>query len=749
MTRFSEKLTQGQKYANNKQYYKDRLNWGASMQQGNSVYSFTTFGDSAGSDNSDMKRWYDLYNGIIDPAHFTQYCGTNKLKAYAGISENLVNRDIVSSRIDTILGVESSRPFKYQAIAVNSEATTMREEKENDMLKQYVFQKLGGQEIPQDQLPPNIKKYMARKYQVPQEVMANQVLKIGEKRQRLQTKFLKGLKHLSLSSWQVYLVAPENGEPSVRVVNPYFFNADMGRDNEYTHLANSAEALYMMHPAEICQMFKDEITSTEIDRVWEAAINANTPTYNAPNDDTSRYDGMVPVLHRVWRGMRKVGFLTYLDQSGKEQQTIVSENYRLNREQGDIRISWDWLEEVHQGYKVLDDIYFSCGPVPYQHVISGDLSRPWLPYVGGVYDDMNSKVVSKMGRMVPYQYFYNIMMSTIDRLVSGDKGKKLGIDMTAIPKSLGIGLKELIAHMEEDDIIPLNSKEEGARKGNEGRGITSLLSSVDLSPASQIALYQGLAEMAYQKAGIVIGITPQMEGFVKEREAAANVQNSINLSSSKLDPFFKFHDIIKVDVLMAYLKLAQLMYYENPPKHLAYSSDDMSVSLLELDPEQFLAANYTIYINDSSKTHDAQQNIDRYLQAALQNQTIDPSAALAAMRQESFQDAEEILSQSSEEARMRAMATEKAKNDAAMTQLQFQADIEDKKRAHEKEMLLLKERERRITEVSKQIILAQGFNENKDMDEDGQADVQEFGMKVIEDARKINEKAEAAAEISE
>ncbi len=739
MTSFSEKVTQSQKYANGKQYYKDRLNMGSTLQLGGSVNSFSTFGDSYG-DLSDMKRWYDLYNGIIDKAHFQSYCGTNKLKAFAGITENLINRDIVSSRIDTILGVESSRPFKYQAIAINPEATSMREEKENELLKQYLLQKMGGQEIPQEQLPPNIKKYMARKYQVPQEVMANQVLRIGEKRQRLQTKFLKGLKHQALSSWQIYLVAPENGEPTVRVVNPLFFKADMGRDNSEVHMANSAEAIYMLHPAEVCQMFKDEITSSEIDRVWEAAISTNSQNYHSFDEDASRYDGTVPVVHRVWRGMRKVGFLTYMDQEGKEQEMMVSENYRLNKEQGDIKISWDWLEEVHQGYKILEDIFFSCGPVPYQHVIAGDLSRPWLPYVGGVYDNMNSKVVSKMGRMESYQYFYNIMMTTIDRLVSSDKGKKLGLDMSAVPKSLGIGLKELLAHMEEDDLIPLNSGEEGKR-GENHKGITSLLSSIDLSPATQISVYEQLAEMAYQKAGITIGITPQMEGFVKEREAAQNVQNSISLSSSKLDPFFKFHDNIKVDVLMAYLKLAQLMYYENPPKHLAYSSDDMSISLLELDPEQFLAANYTIYINDSSKTHDAQANIDRYLQAALQNQTIDPSAALAAMRQDSFQDAEEILSQSSEEARMRAMEAQKAEQEAVMAQLKAKADQDNTKYAHEKEMLILKEKERRITEVAKQIILAQGFNEEKDMDKDGKADVQEFGMKIIEEARKINEKA--------
>lgn len=747
-SKHSEKQTQSQKYSNNKQYYKDRIDRGQNLPTEISTNSFTSFGDAgSGAEYQDMKIWYDLYNNIIHPEHFMQYCSTNKLKAYANISENMINRDICSSRIDTILGVESSRPFKYQAVAVNPEATSIREEEENNRLKKYLLDSVNGAEIPRDQLPPKIRKYMQREFQVPQEVMANQVLNIGFKRQRMNSKFQEGLKHMALSTRQIYHVAAENGEPTVRVVNPLRFQVDMGENNSFVHLGNEATAVYMMHPAEVCHRWKDELTNQDIEDIWEAGQNSAGVSGGLFNSDEQNYSGSIRVVHRVWRGMRKVGFLDFIDEEGQKQSTMVSENYKINKEQGDLKISWQWLEEIHEGYKILEDKYVSCGPVKYQHVISGDLQRPWLPYVGGIYDNMNSKPVSKMGRMLTYQYFYNIVYGTIDRLIANDRGKKVGIDMSSVPKSLGIGLKELISHMEEDDLVPLNSNEEGKRGQDRRGGITSLISAIDLSPTSQLQMYERLGDMAYARAGQVIGITPQMEGAVKEREAAANVQSSINLSSSKLSPFYEFHDQIKADVLMAYLKLAQLMYYENPPNYLAYSADDMSISLLELDPEQFLAANYSIYINDSSKTHDAHETIDRYLQAALQNQTVDPAAALAAMRQDSFQEAEEILAVSTEEAKADARAQADAERKARMEELQVQAAEKDKDRQHEKEMITLKAAEERITKVATQIILAQGFNEDKDMNKDGKADTEEFGKKVIEEARKIAEdaKAEAAA----
>jgi hypothetical protein len=739
----TEKLTQSQKNSEGKQYYKDRINNNAVIPFFRATTSFTTFTD-AGYDSDEyesMKRWYDLYNGRIDMNHFRHYCQKNSVARFAGVSESIINRDIVSSRIDTIIGIEKRRPFRYKAVAVNPEATTMREQQENSMLQEYLMAKVGGKDVPREQLPPEIRKYMSRKYQTPQEVMANQVLEIGRRRQDFEYKFLKGLKHLAIAYREVYLIAPKNGEPAIEVVNPMYFHADLGHDNEFIHKGNSATAYYMLHPSAVAHAFKDELTNKQIEDLFSrASLDSHRfDEYSTPDPANWGYDGYVPVVHHVWRGLRKVGFLTYLGLDGTEQEKIVSENYRVNKEAGDIKIKWEWVEEIHEGYRIYDDVFVRCRPVPYQHALTGDLASPWLPYVGGVYDFLNSKPVSKIGRMETYQYFYNVMLSKVDELVASDKGKKLGLDMSAIPASLGVGLKELIAHMQEDDIIPLNSNEEGQRGRQSQSSINGMLSAIDLSQTSQIQAYQQLAEYAYTKAGEVIGITPQMEGFVKEREAVSNVENSIILSNSKLEPFYHFHDTIKKDVLMSYLKLAQLMYYDNPPTYLAYATDDMSVSLLELEPEQFLAAQYVIYINDSSKTHDAQMMLDRYLQAAMQNQTVSPSAALSALRQESFAEAEEILSMSEEEQQMRQQEMMKMEQEAKM--VEFEMNEAAAQANHERTLkeIKVKESERRQTEIAKQMIFSMGFDPEKDKDNNRIADIEELGTDLLEDARKVAE----------
>jgi len=614
------------------------------------------------------------------------------------------------------------------------------------MLMKYVMAKFGGEEIPQDQMPPEIKRYMSRKYQTPQEIMANQVLEIGRRRQNFEYKFLKGLKHLAISYREIYHITPKNGEPAIEVVNPLYFHADMGHDNEFIHKGNAATAYYMLHPSHVAHTFKDELTNKQIEEIFTRASfeSHRFDEYTTPDPSNWGYDGYVPVVHHVWRGLRKIGFLSYVGLDGQPQEKIVSENYRLNKESGDLSIKWEWVEEIHEGYRIYDDIFVRCRPVPYQHALTGDLASPWLPYVGGVYDFLNSRPISKVGRMETYQYFYNVMMSKVDDLVASDKGMKLGIDVSAIPSSLGINLKELLAHMQEDDIIPMNSNEEGQR-GRQGQSsVNSLLQAVNLSQTSQIAAYQELAEYAYRKAGDIIGITPQMEGFVKERESVTNVENSIVLSNSKLEPLFRFHDTIKQDVLLAYLKLAQLVYYENPPQHLAYALDDMSVSLLELDPDLFLSAQYTIYVNDSSKTHDAQSMLDRYLQAAMQNQTVSPSAALAALRQESFNEAEEILKASEEEQQMRQQMMMQSQQEMEMQKMQMQDQLDKSKHERQITEIQIKERERRITEISKQMLFSMGYDPEKDKDANNIADVEELGKEILIQAQKKSDELEEA-----
>ena len=85
------------------------------------------------------------------------------------------------------------------------------------------------------------------------------------------------------------------------------------------------------------------------------------PNFYTPGDGNS-----IIVKHYVWKSLRKIGFLTYLDEEGNEAETIVSEDYTINKEMGDIELVWKWIPEVYETWKIGEDIYLRMRPLPGQ-----------------------------------------------------------------------------------------------------------------------------------------------------------------------------------------------------------------------------------------------------------------------------------------------------------------------------------------------------------------------------------------------
>ena len=137
---------------------------------------------------------YDLFNGIIDAKDFEHVCKPFGAKT-GELPASFTNKDIVSGKIKTLLGMEMKRPFSWKVIAVNEEATTRKEEEQFGRLREYVAgevlapikaqieqqyqEKLKGEGLSQQEkqkiqqqiaqeleakTPDQVKKYMERDY---------------------------------------------------------------------------------------------------------------------------------------------------------------------------------------------------------------------------------------------------------------------------------------------------------------------------------------------------------------------------------------------------------------------------------------------------------------------------------------------------------------------------------------------------------------------------------------------------------
>lgn len=753
LAHINHRKTQKQKEASDFQYYKDVAD-SISTSTTENVFSFSGKQERS----TRLKVNYDLYNGIINVEEFSYVCKPFGDQDMGQLPARLVNRDIVSGKIKSVESMEITEPFDYSIIAVNPEATTRKEQEKFNRIKQYVEgiimqpivlqiqqqyeEQLKGRELTEEEkeqlqqemqqqieanTPPEVEKYMAREHQDPAEMLAVHLLNYISFKEDFKRKANKGWKHACLTAHEIYYVNHDADlQPTIQVVNPLNIIYENDDNVDFIEDLDWFAVEYRLTTNQIIKMFGDELTDTEIDKLYEE--NSDFTFNNVVNEDSQKFH---TVLHVTFVSLRKVGFLMFVDENGEQQETIVPEDYKLNSGGGDIDIEWKWIPEVHEVFKINTDVYKRMGPVLGQIIDVDNLYNHKLPYYGVVYDNLNSEPTSLMDRMKHYQYYYNIIMYRIEQLMASDKGKLLMMNINAIPQSAGIDLNKFLYYAEALKVGFVNPNEEGNR--GDASSVANIAKEVDMSLASDIQKYIGLAEYIERRCGESVGINKNIEGQTPHNEAVGNAQMNFNQAAGILQTYYDLHNTVKRNLLTGLLEKTKVLYSLNPQqKKLQYILDDMTLAIFEVDEELLDNSVYGIFTTNSAASKMAKQAVQQLAHSAMQTDKANLSQISKVIRATSIQEAEELLEQMERDAHSRAMELEEIRGQQQEQALQMQAEENEREFERQKELIILKETERRETEIQKQLILSMGFNEDKDLDKDGEVDVLEIAKKGIE-----------------
>lgn len=770
------KLTNKQKNASNKLWYREELDTLDSTSfDNNSAFTFT---DGRSEYHNKMKLYYDLYNNTIRKEDFEFICapfGTDVGELPNGFS----NKDIISGKIKALQGMEMKRSFPMKVFAVNEDATTRREQEEFQRMQQYTINQIlypirqmlqqqkmqqfeeSGQEMTpelqqqlqkeveeelQTQTPKEVKNYMAREHQDPAEKLAHQILSYLQQEQDLQRKFNQGWKHALISGNDIYWVGSVGNRPQVRVVNPMYFDFDRNSESDFVQDGEWAVYEMWLSPSEVVSMFP-ELTDAEVRKIYKrqkARINGYTDeTLQSPLNGREYLGNSVyssiRVLHGEWKALRPIFYLEYYDQeSGQVMETVVDEDYKLQVEIGDIRLTKDWIVSKYEGYKIDTDIYAGMREVPRQYKDLRNPRKCKLSFIGAVYDATNSEPTSLLSRMKDYQYLYNIISYKAETLMLSDKGKALLLNTQLIPKDNGLSPTEWLHFFEVNKIGLMSPTEEGHKYGFD---VTNAAKEIDLSLASDINNYMLFCQYVEERCGQAVGITKQIEGQIGNYETSGNAQQAIIQSANILEPYFDLHNLVKRDVTQALLETAKICYTIEQPDALSYVLDDLSLGLLNIDNDLLESSEYGLFVSNTSKSDEVLQTVQQLAHAALQNQKIELSDVIKVFRSDSLQEAEEflIVAEETTQERLQALQQQQAK---------AQAEENEKMRAWEKEKMSI-EHTNKMEEIDakgeidlqKQAMLSMGFNEDKDLDRDGVPDILEvlkFGKDAEIKQRELN-----------
>lgn len=736
----TERLSMAEKNANDKKWYRDM----ADRLDTESLNSDIGYGGI--SESKRMQVNFDLYNNKLDLKDFEYVC--KPFGAEAGeLPAKMINRDISSSKIKAILGMEMKRAFSWNAVATNPEATTRKEQEKAKRIREYVAntimqpiraeiemraqEQLNGKELTKEeqqqirqqiekdieiQTPEEVKKYMQRDHQDPAEVMSQQLLTYLIQKCDLERKFNTAFKYGLLTGTEVMYVGILNGEPEVWNVNSKYFKYFKTPDIEFIEDAESAVCEYIMTPSQIIRHFGPELTNAEKDRIYSSysevaedrvmswlSDDRNSDFFEASNSNGVR------VLHCVWKSLRKIGFLYYLDENMEEQMMIVDESYKLNKDAQDIRLEWEWIPEVYETWKILNDIYVYKRPIPGQFRDIDNIYHCPLPYYGTVED------ISLMDRIKPYQYYYNIIWYKLELLMASDKGKKILMNIDMIPDSAGMDIKKWQYFMESTPYMWYNNSEEGKNYAD----ANTVAKVIDLSLVSDINKYMEIAEYLRQQCGKSVGITDQVEGQIGNYAGASNTRVALTQSFLILEPYFNLHDYLKRNVLQRLIDVSKIAYSQNQKKSLSYVLDDMSVHILKLNPELLDASTIGIFISNTAKIEETKETIKQLTHAALQSQKVEFSDVISVIRQTSIVEAEETLKVAEDKRKQHELQLQSQ-------QMEQQKELEQQreqnaKNAHDrnKELIILKEEEKRKTEIVKSSITGASFNPDIDKNKNG------------------------------
>lgn len=107
---------------------------------------------SGGVTNSrfgEMQTYYNLYNSVFDEKDFKRV--TNPFKVEDGFPATPQDFNIIRPKIDLLIGEETKRPVNFRVVRTSQEAASELQDKEKEMLMQYMMAAITAKMSPEEQ----------------------------------------------------------------------------------------------------------------------------------------------------------------------------------------------------------------------------------------------------------------------------------------------------------------------------------------------------------------------------------------------------------------------------------------------------------------------------------------------------------------------------------------------------------------------------------------------------------------------
>ena len=367
---------------------------------------------------------------------------------------------------------------------------------------------------------------------------------------------------------------------------------------------------------------------------------------------------MLRVTQSYWKSQRKVGHLTKITEDGEIIQEVITEDYKVvdkpmyntvvykqktkdNLIYGE-HIDWIWINETWGGVKIgpnrpafwgvnnpggINPIYLGLqggkpGRIPFQFKGDQTLYGCKLPVEGSVFGDRNTRSVSLVDLMKPYQIGFNIVNNQIADILVDELGTVIMLDQNALPRhSLGEdwgknNLAKAYVAMKNFQMLPLDTSITNTENALNFQHYQVL----NLEQTQRLMSRIQLGNYFKQQAFAVIGLNEQRMGMqIAQQQTATGIEQAMNASYAQTEQYFIQHsDNLMPRVHQMRTDLAQYYHSKKPSVRLQYITTADEKMNFEMNGTDLLMRDLNIFC--STKTN-SRAIMEQLKQLAIQNNT--------------------------------------------------------------------------------------------------------------------------------
>ena len=483
---------------------------------------------------------------------------------------------------------------------------------------------------------------------------------------------------------------------------------------------------------------------------------------------------MLRVTQCYWKSQRKVGHLTKITEDGEIIQEIVTEDFKMvdkpmyntavykNKTKDNLifgdHVDWIWINETWGGIKIgpnrpafwgvnnpggINPIYLGLsggkpGQIPFQFKGDATLYGCKLPVEGSVFGDRNTRSISLVDLMKPYQIGFNIVNNQIADILVDELGTVIMLDQNALPRhSLGEdwgknNLAKAYVAMKNFQMLPLDTTITNTENPLSFQHYQVL----NLEQTQRLLSRIQLGNYFKQQAFEVIGLNPQRMGQpIAQQQTATGIEQAMSASYAQTEQYFIQHsDNLMPRVHEMRTDLAQYYHSKKPSVRLQYITTTDEKVNFEMNGTDLLMRDLNVFCSTKTNTRSIMEQLK---QMAVQNNTTGASIYDLGniMKADSMGELTSVLKASEEK-----MMKQKQEEQQHQQQMQQEQLASQEKQIQMQMQFKADEAQKdRQTDITVAEIRSAGFGASSDINQNQQSDYLDAMAKIQDQQRYQDE----------